>query len=65
MTRLACHFTFLRRSFFKDIVGKSPQEEIAKILIAISLAQMRDEHIIEADKKLLELKLAEIINNDG
>jgi len=35
MARLGCSFSFLRRSFLRDIVGRDPQMEIPRILEAL------------------------------
>jgi len=48
MARLSCSFSFLRRSFLRDIVGKDPRREIPPLLEAIHEAFQHPPAIREA-----------------
>ena len=50
LARLKCNFSFLRRSFHRDIQGRSMETEIPKILEAIAKAKERTEPQIAQDK---------------
>lgn len=51
MARLRCRFTFLRRSFFRDSTGHSPQREIPRILGALEAAFARTEAEVERHRR--------------
>ncbi len=49
LARLECHFTFLRRSFKRDIVGRDLPEELRKIRLAWARLSERSPAEIERD----------------
>ena len=54
MTRLECDFTFLSvYLFFRDTIGKKPQDEIPRIVSAVLSSMLRDETSVKLDKKIL------------
>jgi HpcH/HpaI aldolase/citrate lyase family protein len=53
MARLGCHFTFLRRSFHRDIRGRALEEEIPRILHAMAASWRRSSAAIERDREEL------------
>ncbi len=53
MARLDCSFSFLRRSFLRDIRGRVLSEEIPRIRQAIEQARRRGQAQIEEDRKAL------------
>lgn len=53
IARLDCHFTFLRRSFYRDIQGRDVAVEVPGILEAIATARKRTPEQIAADKRAL------------
>ncbi|MBI5379524.1 MAG: hypothetical protein HZA23_05145 [Nitrospirae bacterium] len=54
MARLRCWFSFLRRSFHRDIKGRDPVVEIPRIREAIQRAFRRDAEAVERDRRDLE-----------
>ncbi len=50
MARLDCQFGFLRRSFYRDIVGKDFDVEVPRILQAIAAARRREEVNVQREK---------------
>jgi hypothetical protein len=54
MMRLGCNFTFLRRSFHRDIQGHKVAEEIPRLREAIRQASLRSLEDIEKDHRELE-----------
>jgi hypothetical protein len=58
MTRLACSFTFLRRSFHRDVRGRDPAASIASILGAIDAAGRRPPERIRTDAMALQDAIA-------
>jgi hypothetical protein len=50
MARLGCDFTFLRRSFHRDIQGHVPAREVPDMLWAVSAAKRRSQDDIERDR---------------
>lgn len=54
MARLKCDFSFLRRSFHRDIAGHDLSEEIPRMRKAIQEAFGRSPEAIAADRALLE-----------
>jgi hypothetical protein len=57
MARLDCSFTFLRRSFHRDIRGRATGEEIPRILQAIAAAADRSAAAIEQDLEDLSVAI--------
>lgn len=53
MARLGCDFTFLRRSFHRDIQGHVPGREVPKMLWALSAARRRSNDDVERDRREL------------
>lgn len=53
MARLHCQFTFLRRSFLRDVAGKSLSAEVPRILHALDMTFARPAHQIEQDRQEL------------
>lgn len=49
LARLNCDFTFLRRSFFRDMVGRDMQVEIPRIKEALKACSMRTDEQISND----------------
>jgi hypothetical protein len=54
MIRLDCQFSFLRRSFHRDIQGRHPQIEIPRLRQALQQARQRSAHQVEADRSELQ-----------
>ena len=54
MARLNCSFSFLRRSFYRDIQGRDLKVEIPALLNAIQKARERSQHEINRDRTDLE-----------
>lgn len=50
MARLGCDFTFLRRSFHRDIQGHVPGREVPNMLWAVAAATRRSQDDIERDR---------------
>jgi hypothetical protein len=61
LVRLRCSFTFLRRSFHRDVVGPLLEEGVSRMHAAISAAGTRDRHDIDRD----HLELASRIDTLG
>lgn len=53
LTRLACDFTFLRRSYHRDMQGRDPVIEIPRILQAVASSARRTEFECAADRRAL------------
>lgn len=53
MTRLNCHFSFLRRSFYRDIRGRDVTVEVPKLRNAIAQARYRSPEHVQQDKNEL------------
>ena len=49
LARHRCDFSFLRRSYRRDIVGRHPGNEVARIQAAWKAFEMRDAAAVEAD----------------
>lgn len=60
LMRLGCNFSFLRRSFFADILGKELSLEIGHLKDALEEAKSRSPIDVYADHKLLMEKIEEI-----
>ena len=58
--RLDCQFSFLRRSYTRDIVGRDPAVEIPRIREAIVQATRRDEKQVRRDRRELTGCLQEL-----
>ena len=54
MARLGCHYSFLRRSFHRDIRGCDMAAEIAHLLGALKEAQLRSPEDVARDRHELE-----------
>lgn len=65
LTRLPCEFTFLRRSFFNDVRGKSRVEGIEEILKALETAQDRSDDLMKRDAISFKEKLTIILELYG
>lgn len=57
MSRLGCHFTFLRRSFHRDMRGHALGEEIPRILGAMASASERSSAAIARDREELSVAI--------
>ena len=57
MSRLGCSFTFLRRSFHRDIRGRAFEKEIPRILEAMSASSRRSFAAIERDREELSVAI--------
>lgn len=53
MARLDCSFSFLRRSFHRDLDGKAVEEEIPRIKEALTSAFLRDSARADGDRREL------------
>jgi hypothetical protein len=53
MARLGCSFTFLRRSFHRDIRGRAVAEEVPRMLQALATAAQRSAVAVERDREHL------------
>jgi hypothetical protein len=53
MVRLGCRFSFLRRSFYRDIKGRDLKVEVPRILSALRAATMRSPEEVERDRREL------------
>ena len=58
MARLACGFSFLRRSFHRDVRGRDPAASIASILSALDAASRRSAEEIRTDAMELQEAIA-------
>ena len=54
MARLQCDFSFLRRSFLRDIRGREPATEIPRLRRAIAEGFQRPAEAVAADRRALE-----------
>jgi hypothetical protein len=54
MARLKCDFSFLRRSFYRDIWGRDPAVESPRLLEALRQARLRSPDAVARDRKDLE-----------
>jgi hypothetical protein len=57
MARLRCDFSFLRRSFYRDIQGRNPAVEIPRLLEAIRRARLRTPEAVAKDRRSLEVAI--------
>jgi hypothetical protein len=53
MLRLRCDFTFLRRSFLRDVRGRDVSRELPRIRAAVEAAEARNPAAVAADRRLL------------
>lgn len=53
MARLGCRFSFLRRSFRRDVAGREPGEAVPRLLAALEEAARRTPAAIAADRGAL------------
>ena len=60
LARLRCDFTFLRRSFYRDVVGRDVAAEVARIHTAVGAAFARDDQAVVRDRSELVERLAEL-----
>jgi hypothetical protein len=58
MARLGCCFTFLRRSFHRDIRGRAIAEEVPRMLQALATAAGRSADAVERDREDLGAAIA-------
>jgi len=49
MARLDCHFTFLRRSFIRDVTSEGAMDALGRILRAVRAARLRTPDEVERD----------------
>lgn len=60
LARLRCGFTFLRRSFRRDVVNRELAVEIPRMRDALRAASARSPEEVERDRAELELRIAEL-----
>jgi hypothetical protein len=66
MARLSCDFSFLRRSFRRDMAGRDPRAELPRIRAAIEFARRRSATEISRDRaELLETVKAVAAGDSG
>lgn len=53
LVRLRAHFTFLRRSFLADVVGRDLHEELACLHAAVRTASLRQPDVVDVDRLAL------------
>jgi hypothetical protein len=58
MARLDCAFSFLRRSFYRDIQGRDLAVEIPRILEALEAARQRNPETVDRDRLALKQAIA-------
>ena len=58
LVRLDCDFTFLRRSFRRDVAGKVLGDEVARMHDTLDLAAARSPEEVELERAELELTIA-------
>jgi hypothetical protein len=61
MARLDCHFTFLRRSFHRDMAGRRAGREVSLILEAVAAARRREPGGIARDRRELDDTLQRVL----
>lgn len=54
MLRLQCEFSFLRRSFYRDVAGRALSAEFPRILEALERARRRPPETVTSDRLALE-----------
>lgn len=60
MARLGATFSFLRRSFRRDLIGRNMAHEVARLRAAWELLLRRDARQVESDRRELAARLAEL-----
>ena len=60
LLRLRCAFTFLRRSFRRDVAGRDLDREVSRMHAATTAATARSREEVERDRKELEWRIAEL-----
>lgn len=67
LARMDCQFTFLRRSFYRDVVaaGLDPAESVARMRRAWTAARTRPEDAIAADHAELRAILERVVRGGG
>jgi hypothetical protein len=60
LARLACDFTFLRRSFFRDVAGRDVAAEVRRIHTALRDAFARREEDVARDRGELVARVSEL-----
>jgi hypothetical protein len=60
IARLACDFTFLRRSFYRDVAGRDVSAEVPRIHAALAEAFARPRDEVERDREELLGRIAEL-----
>ncbi len=58
MVRLECRFSFLRRSFHRDIAGRDPGTEVMRLLEAVAAAAVRSRDEVARDQAELLARIA-------
>lgn len=58
MARLGCDFSFLRRSFHRDVRGRDPRVEIPRLLEALRQALRRSPAAVSRDREELQSAIA-------
>lgn len=58
MSRLSCGFTFLRRSWRRDVLGRDPKVEVPRLKAALESARRRSAETIARDRGMLEEAVA-------
>ena len=58
MARLSCHYSFLRRSFLRDVRGRDVSVEVPRLLAAIAQLSCRSEEAVEVDRLALRRAIA-------
>lgn len=53
LSRLRCDFSFLRRSFYRDVAGRDVTDAIARIRAALARAALRPPSAVERDREEL------------
>jgi hypothetical protein len=60
MARLDCRYSFLRRSFHRDVRGRDVAAEVGRILQAIIAAAARPDEDVESDRLALRQAIARL-----
>ncbi len=61
LTRLQCSFTFLRRSFHRDVVGGDLEDGVRRLRRALDLASLRSGQVVEDDREALQRRIAALL----
>lgn len=65
MARLRCDFSFLRRSFHRDMRGKVVDQEIPRLLESLRRASLRPATVVDGDRKELCQAIAASSDRQG